>query len=393
MALCIPAMAPGTESAAGIYIHLPFCRRKCLYCDFYSVPGDGSRRRAFLDALHRESALRAAPRLNPDTLYFGGGTPSLFAPQQIASLIERVRTDFGLAAGAEITLEANPGTLRPEDLIAYRRAGVNRLNLGVQSFDDRCLAFLGRIHNAAQSRQAIDQARTAGFENIGIDLIYALPGQTRNDWQTELAMALEKTPIHLSCYILTYAPGTPLDDQRRQGRVQPLDDAQVAALFQITIESLVGAGFTHYEISNFALNGHPPLWSRHNRKYWNGSAYLGLGPAAHSFDGIRRSWNDADLEGYLNALKHGRRPPGGEERLTVEERMNEALLLGLRQTEGIDTARFEARFAVDFERLFGRVLADLTESGLAMIESGRLRLTRRGLLVADAVAVRMAGCF
>ncbi len=386
-------MASGTENAAGIYIHLPFCRRKCPYCDFYSVPGNGSGRRAFLDALHRESALRAAPRLNPDTLYFGGGTPSLFTPWQIAGLIEMVRADFGLAAGAEITLEANPGTLRPENLIAYRRAGVNRLNLGVQSFDDRCLAFLGRIHDAAQSRQAIDQARAAGFENIGIDLIYALPGQTGNAWRSELAMALERTPAHLSCYILTYAPGTPLDDQRRQGRVRPLNDTQVAALFETTVETLIGAGFVHYEISNFALNGHPPLWSCHNRKYWNGSAYLGLGPAAHSFDGIHRNWNDADLDGYLDALIHGKRPPGGVESLTVEQRMSEALLLGLRQTEGIDTALFEARFAVDFERLFGPVLADLAESGLARTESGRLRLTRRGLLVADAVAVRMAGCF
>jgi coproporphyrinogen III oxidase-like Fe-S oxidoreductase len=208
-----------------------------------------------------------------------------------------------------------------------------------------------------------------------------------------LALALEQSPTHLSCYILTYAPHTPLDEWRRKGQVRPLDEARVAALFEITVETLAGAGFVQYEISNFALAGCPPRWSRHNRKYWNGCVYLGLGPAAHSFDGACRSWNDANLEGYLGALKRGRRPPGGQEVLTVEERMSEALLLCLRQIEGIDIALFEARFAVDFESLFSRVLADLTEAKLATVESGRCRLTRRGLLVADAVAVRMAGCY
>ncbi len=388
-----PVSAPGTGGAAGIYVHLPFCRRKCPYCDFYSVTGDEARRRRFLAALARESRLRADPGLAPDTLYFGGGTPSLFGAEQIAALVARVATDFGLAAGAEITLEANPGTLGRGALEGYRRAGVNRINLGVQSLDDRHLAFLGRLHDAARARRAVALARGAGFEDIGLDLIYGLPGQDPAAWRAELAAALALEPTHLSCYMLTYAPGTALTARRDRGAFHPLDDRRIAVLFEITAETLTRAGFLHYEIANFARDGRPPRWSRHNRKYWNAVPYVGLGPSAHSFDGRRRSWNAADLDGYLEALAAGRRPPGEEEVLTREERMSEVLLLGLRQTAGLDLALFESRFAVDFGRLFGPLPAQLTEAGLARLEAGHLRLTRRGLLVADAVALHLARCF
>jgi oxygen-independent coproporphyrinogen-3 oxidase len=379
---------------AGVYIHLPFCRRKCPYCDFYSKVAPPERRTAFLAALHREMALRAGRSMAADSLYFGGGTPSLFAAEQIAGLIDRARVLFGLSAEAEITLEANPGTVDREKLEGFRAAGVNRLNLGVQSFNDANLTFLGRIHDAGEARRAVDDARAAGFEDIGLDLIYALPGQRPKAWQADLETALAAAPTHLSCYMLTYAAGTPLDQARAAGRIRPLPEASAAELFERTAELLAARGFVHYEISNFARTGDPPAWSRHNRKYWNRAPYLGFGPAAHAFDGTRRrSWNDADLDGYLDALNRDRLPPGGEEILTREQQMTEAVFLGLRQIEGIDIQLFDERFGLKFKDLFGRTTADLVNAGLAIVDARNCRLTRRGLLMADAAAARLAGCF
>ena len=390
---CKIAMPHPAETAAGIYVHLPFCRRKCPYCDFYSTVGDAAHRRRFVKALHREMALRAAPDLAADSLYLGGGTPSLFTPAQISGIIGRARSDFGLTADAEITLEANPGTLSPDRLSAYCQAGVNRINIGGQSFDDRHLAFLGRIHNAAQIHRALDDARTAGFENIGIDLIYGLPDQSPAAWRADLAAALAAVPMHLSCYMLTYAAGTPLAARRDRGALRPLDDTAVAALFETTAEVLTAGGFVHYEIANFARGTDPPRWSRHNRKYWHRAPYLGFGPAAHSFDGTRRTWTAPSLDAYLQALSGGRLPSGGAERLTRDQHMIETIFLGLRQAAGIDIPAFETRFDLEFMSLFGREAAAMVETGLAMIDPDRLRLTRNGWLVADAAAARLAACF
>ncbi|MEE4607737.1 MAG: radical SAM family heme chaperone HemW [Desulfobacteraceae bacterium] len=377
---------------AGIYLHLPFCLGKCPYCDFYSEVGTEERRRCFLAALHRELALRADRDLAADSLYFGGGTPSLFSPAQIGALIDRIGASFHLVGGSEITLEANPGTVTKDILEGFRAAGINRLNLGIQSFNDRNLAFLGRIHDARAARRAVAAARAAGFADLGLDLIYGLPGQTPAAWRTDLEATLAAAPTHLSCYMLTYAPGTPLDAARSAGHIHPLPEAAVADLFEFTAQVLTENGFVHYEIANFARAGNPPAWSRHNRKYWNQAPYLGFGPAAHSFDGSRRSWNDADLDAYIQALESGGPPPGGEEILTREQQMIEAVFLGLRQIAGIDVQKFEARFGVKFEILFGPVLADLTEAGLAMREKGFCWLTPKGLLVADAAAARLAAC-
>lgn len=377
---------------AGIYLHLPFCRRKCRYCDFYSEVGGAAGRTVLLAALRRELALRAERDLAADSLYFGGGTPSLFSPAQIGGLIGRVGASFRLSGESEITLEANPGTVTRSRLEGYRTAGVNRLNLGIQSFNDRNLAFLGRVHDARAARRAVAAARAAGFEDIGLDLIYGLPGQTPAAWRTDLQAALETAPAHLSCYMLTYAPGTPLEDARRAGRIAPLPEAAVAELFEITVQVLTANGFAHYEIANFARAGNPPAWSRHNRKYWNRAPYLGFGPGAHSFRGKRRSWNDADLGAYAQALENGGLPPGGEEVLTREQQMIEAVFLGLRQVAGIDVQEFEARFGAGFDVLFGPALGDLVEAALAVREGGCCRLTPKGLLVADAAAARMAAC-
>ncbi len=386
-------MTPSIASP-GIYLHIPFCRRKCPYCDFYSETGPPERRTVYLAALEREMALRAATvHEPPDSLYFGGGTPSLLSPEQILALIERSRRFFGLAADAEITLEANPGTVGRETLEGLRAAGINRLNLGIQSFSDASLTFLGRIHSAAEACRSIDEARRAGFDDIGLDLIYGLPGQRPRDWRADLEVALAAAPVHLSCYMLTYAAGTPMDKDRLQGRIRPLPEEAVAGLFELTVETLTASGFVHYEVSNFACGGSPPAWSRHNRKYWNGGPYFGFGPAAHSFDGSRRSWNEPDLDAYQKALGQGRLPAGGREVLTREQRMTEAVFLGLRQSEGIDMGDFQTRFAVDAGQLFGRVMADLVDEGLAASDGRRFWLTRRGLLVADAAALRLAACF
>ncbi len=377
---------------AGIYIHLPFCLRKCPYCDFYSEIGTPDRRQSFLAALHGELVLRARRDLAVDSIYFGGGTPSLFTPAQIGGLIDGIRASFRLSPDSEITLEANPGTVSRDRLQGFRAAGINRLNLGIQSFNDRNLVFLGRIHDAATARRALTAARAAGFENIGLDLIYGLPGQEPANWRADLHAALETAPSHLSGYMLTYAPGTPLEADRIAGRIRPLSEAAVADLFDITVDVLTENGFVHYEIANFARAGNPPAWSRHNRKYWNQAPYLGFGPGAHSYDGRVRCWNDADLDAYRQALESGHPPPGGEEILTREQRMIEALFLGLRQTAGIDIQEFETRFAVQFVELFGPALTDLAGMGLATLEKGFCRLTRSGLLVADAAAARLAAC-
>lgn len=383
---------PFPSSSAGIYIHLPFCRRKCPYCDFYSEVGTERHRRRFLAALHQELILRADRDLAADSIYFGGGTPSLFAPAQIGGLIEGIAKLFHLSTDSEITLEANPGTVTRNTLEGYRAAGVNRLNLGIQSFNDRNLALLGRIHDARAARRALAAARAAGFDDIGIDLIYGLPGQAPENWQADLQAVLEAAPAHLSGYMLTYAPGTPLEADRIAGRIRPLPEAAVADLFDITVQVLTENGFVHYEIANFARAGNPPAWSRHNRKYWNQAPYLGFGPGAHSYDGRVRRWNDADLGTYLQALENGHRPPGGEETLTREQQMIEAVFLGLRQTAGMDIEEFETRFEVQFETLFGPALADPVGAGLAVLGKGSCRLTRKGLLVADAVAARLATC-
>jgi len=372
---------------AGLYFHIPFCRRKCPYCDFYSRT-DLATLPAFLDALQREVALRADPALGVDTVYFGGGTPSLCPPEAVGEILALAGVCFDLHEPLEVTLEANPGTVDVETLRGLRDAGVNRLNLGVQSFRDAGLQFLGRIHNRHQALAAIAQARTAGFENLGLDLIYGLPGQTLSDWRSDLAQALSFRPAHLSCYILTFEPGTPMACDMQAGRLNPPGEDRVAALFEATAAVLTEAGYDHYEISNYARN--PDLRSRHNMKYWHFSPYLGFGPGAHSYRAGVRSWNLADLELYLQRSADGRRPPGGKEELSVEQQVLEALLLGLRLKEGFAIAAFEKRFGVAVEETFGRVLSQLAGEGCLADLPGRCALTVKGMRFHNSIAARLA---
>ncbi|MBS3810140.1 MAG: radical SAM family heme chaperone HemW, partial [Desulfobacterales bacterium] len=326
----------------GIYIHVPFCLRKCPYCDFYSIE-DLSLLSSWKDALIRETAMRAesVPGAVFDTVYLGGGTPSVPKPSEMEQILQAAHRSFSILPDAEITMEANPGTITEESLAEYRSAGVNRINMGVQSFNDDNLAFLGRIHSAGQAAEALHAAKRAGFDNIGLDLIYGLPGQNKKSWQKDLTAAAAFSPSHISCYMLTFEPGTKMAADKEAGRFEPLSEDRVSAMFIQASKFLSGLGFEHYEISNFAAS--KAARSGHNRKYWQNVPYIGLGPAAHSYVEPERSWNFRSVEDYIEAIADNRLPTEGAEHLTPSQMMIEAIYLGLRQAEGIDIFAFEKR--------------------------------------------------
>ena len=381
---------PHGSSLGGIYIHIPFCLNKCLYCDFYSST-DLSLKPALLEALSSEiAAAEPGPRVF-DTLYIGGGTPSVLEPAEVEAIIEGAYLKFRFEQPVEVTLEANPGTVDLEKLLGFRSAGVNRLNIGVQSFQEKNLETLGRIHSAGQAHAALASARRAGFETVGLDLIYGLPGQTRQVWATDLESALAHAPDHIACYMLTVEPGTPLAEQQRRGCFQPAREGVAADLFLMTSEFLTARGFLHYEISNFARCGADgaACTSRHNSKYWTHAAYLGFGPAAHSFLPPKRFWNQRDVKGYVEAVSGCGRAVSGEETLTVEQEMMEAILLGLRTAAGVGLADFKNRFGVDFMQVHGVAAAELESQGLIRLGNGRCAPTLRGMLYINTVAAAL----
>ncbi len=378
-----------TEQASrpGIYVHVPFCLKKCPYCDFYSVT-DTNLMPDFLEALVREAAMVPKPVDPADTIYIGGGTPSLLEEDQLRTVLDSLYREFDIKEDAEVTLEANPGTVGRDKLEGCRRAGVNRLNIGVQSFSDRFLKFLGRIHSARQSEQALESAAEAGFKNIGLDLIYAVPGQTLRDLEEDLDRALEFSPAHLSCYMLSFPRRTPIARQLEQKAFEPLPEELCRDMFLLVHDRLVSRGWTHYEISNFCSI--PALRSRHNMKYWSFEPYTGLGPAAHSYSRPERWWNVASVEEYTEALKAGRLPAAGQEKLSPEQEMIEEIYLGLRCDLGIAWESFNKRFNADFYSLFGSVLPGLEKSGYIRLSDGRWVLTRTGMLYADSIAGELA---
>ncbi|MEW6673967.1 MAG: radical SAM family heme chaperone HemW [Thermodesulfobacteriota bacterium] len=376
---------------AGLYIHIPFCLRKCPYCDFYSVT-DLSLRDAFIKALAIEMRFYAGRGIGVDTLYIGGGTPSVLNPVEIERILSQARRCFNILPDAELTLEVNPGTVSAGSLSEFRRCGVNRITIGVQSFQDRVLKFLKRIHSAADALDCIQWARRAGFENIGLDLIYAVPGQTATSWRSDLERAVSLRPQHLSCYLLTYEKGTPMERSRRQGRISPLPEERAAELFVETVQWLAQNGYVQYEISNFTLAGAEGTGlypSRHNQKYWNFSPYLGLGPSAHSFLDPARFWNHRSVRRYSTLLAAGRPAIKDSETLTAEQQMMEAVFLGLRTAEGIRLDRFNRKFKRNFMEMFHAVLAELEEKGLLKVESDRCVATREGMLLLDSIVDRM----
>lgn len=384
---------PTPAGKAGLYIHVPFCRAKCAYCDFYSIIRlEGID--AYIDALLAELELCPHRMLAADTLYFGGGTPSVLTPAQIQRVLDGVYARFPMADAAEVTLEVNPETVSKQDLADFRMAGVNRLNIGLQSINDRALAFLGRIHSAKTGIDTYRRARRVGFDNVGLDLIYAIPGQNLHRWEAELAEVARLGPDHLSCYTLTIEPGTPMARQVQDGKIELLDEQTVGDLFSATVDYLNANGYRQYEVSNFARHesgGAPDRRSRHNRKYWTFAPYLGFGPAAHSFVGCTRWWNHGSLEDYLAALEKGTRPVAETEVLTSDQQVIEFVYLGLRQTDGIDTSAFASRFDTDFSGRFGPQLTQLVDEGLVEKLPQRVRLTRRGMRFLESVVGRLIG--
>ena len=376
---------------AGLYVHIPFCVKKCPYCDFYSQT-DLSLKPRFLTYLMAEMEMVAAEGPSFDTLYIGGGTPSTYDHDEIGQIIEAARRYFDFLPDSEVTLEVNPGTITIEQLKGYRAAGINRLNIGVQSFHQRHLDFLGRIHSPAEARKAIADAYGADFKNIGLDLIYGLPDQSRADWLADLKQAVADNPTHLACYILTYEKGTPLHGDLESGRIQALQDDQVRILFETTIEFLEDNGYVQYEISNFARQARHPAShiSRHNLKYWTRAPYVGLGPSAHSFSKSRRSWNVSNLSRYMAAIESGQAPMADKEVLTREQEMIEAIYLGLRMTPGIDLIRFRQKFGIDFSQAFKDVLADLVEKKVMKVDASYAALTKQGQAFLDSVASMLA---
>jgi oxygen-independent coproporphyrinogen-3 oxidase len=364
---------------AGAYFHIPFCKRACAYCDFhFSTSTKG--RDALLDAMEKEMLLRSkeigdAP---VGTLYFGGGTPSLLEPARIASFIQLARDLFRVQRDAEVTLEANPDDIASERLEQWKSMGITRLSLGTQSFREDRLRWMGRAHDAEQALKSIGLIAKAGFASWTIDLIYGLPGMTLAEWDEQLTIALDHGMPHLSAYCLTVEPRTALAHQVNKAVVTMPDDDAQSAQFDRLMERMEAAGLDHYEISNFGLPGHH---SRHNTSYWEGVPYLGIGPAAHSFDGSKRRWNVANNARYVKGVLEGA-PHWEEETLTPEQRTNERLLTGLRTSQGVDLARLE----LDVPGLQRKAVERWMATGHLEHREGRLVLTRAGRHFADRIA-------
>lgn len=368
-----------TDSPAGLYLHVPFCSGKCPYCDFYSIPGL-EHASGWVEAVIRE-AEHYAPRFNGfDTLYLGGGTPSRLPEEALVRLMSGL-SDLGLEADAEKTIEINPEDAGPEKAGFWRALGFNRASLGAQSFSDTELAFLGRRHSLDQVEKAIFSLRRAGFANLGLDLIYGLPGRSVEDWGRSLARALAFEPEHLSCYQLTLEKETPMGRRVEAGSLEPLSEEAALELFLETRARLTGRGYVHYEVSNYARED--KFRSRHNQKYWRHQPYLGLGPAAHSFQGRRRWWNHKSVEAFIDSWAAGRPARVGFEDLDRAALDFEGLILGLRTSDGASLPQRRSAEAEAF-------LEDLSARNLAEVREGLIRLTGTGLAAADRLAVLLA---
>jgi oxygen-independent coproporphyrinogen-3 oxidase len=362
------------SKSPGLYIHVPFCVGKCPYCDFYSTD-DSSLIPAWIKALEKEIYFYKDIFNNFDTLYLGGGTPSVLSLNDLEKLINSIRKNFLFASGSEITIEANPGDLTPDKLKHLRDLGFNRISLGVQSLDDDALRFLKRRHAAKQAEKAVEDIRSAGFENLSIDLMYAVPGQGKSGWIKTLERALSFSPEHFSCYQLTVKKGTPFFMLKQNGEV-PFNVEEEES-FLLTSDMLEEKGYIHYEVSNFAKSEN--LFSSHNQKYWQHIPCLGLGPSAHSFNDDMRWWNFSSVEKYIDELNKECRPVEEEEKIGEKEKSLEALFLGFRTKKGIELEVLRKYKKVEI------VLNRLIESNLIEIKGSRAVSTKKGFLVADRI--------
>jgi len=376
-----------SEANPGLYLHIPFCSAICPYCDFAVLTGGPERRTRFADHLISEISLWAPDRStfdSIDTIYFGGGTPSALAPEDIGRILEAARENLSIQDGAWVSFEANPEDVNPESVRAWRELGVRFLSLGIQSFDADALKFLGRRHTPEEARRSVETARAAGFDTISIDLIYGLPDQPFEIWRRTLEQAVALHPDHISCYQLTFHEGTPFGFRLEKGTMSELPEESQGEIFLFTHQFLRDHGYPAYEVSNFAHS--PEHRSRHNQKYWHHVPYLGLGPSAHSFSGTRRWWNERKLGTYEKRIGSGERPISGSEDLTRKDLALEALMLGLRTADGIDLDRFRERYGVDLIKNNEPLVERLAGEGLLEIRGARLAPTLSGLAVTDSLA-------
>jgi oxygen-independent coproporphyrinogen-3 oxidase len=380
----------GDQCSHHLYVHVPFCRLVCAYCDFVTVGGRRADIPRYVDALLAELASRPAPG-ELTTIYFGGGTPSLLPAGDVARLVAVASERWGRAPD-EVTLEANPSSREAPDWAGLRAAGVNRISLGVQSLRDPELRALARGHTAEEARAAHLAVRAAGFENVSLDLIYGIPGQSLAAWRRGLQAALALQPDHLSLYALQLAmapdewaaPPRPGALAWRQRMLDRQDDDLTADQYRLAEELLARAGYRHYELSSWALPGHE---SRHNAAYWARRPYTGIGAGAHSYDGVSRSWNVRELDRYLRLVEAGESATGGEERLDQETHAFEAIALGLRAVDGLDRRAFAAEFALDPLDRFPDAMAETTSAGLLEVDPDAIRLTASGRLLASEALV------
>ena len=369
---------------AGLYIHIPFCKSKCGYCGFYSIKSlnlipD------FIDALKKEMKFYSKLFKSFDTVYLGGGTPSLLTPQQIETILKTVGKFYKIDPHAEITIEVNPGDVSLEYFQSLRLLGINRLNIGIQSFDDQLLKFLGRRHSASDALESMEAARDAGFSNIGLDLIYGVHHQDLKSWDKTLQKTITLKPEHISCYQLSLAPKTPLYQIYQEKSIKLPSNEQQTKYFFTTSEILENDGYLHYEVSNFARE--ECLKSKHNMKYWQHVPYLGLGPAAHSFLDNKRWWNKAAVKTYLQEISAGNMPVENTETLSAEQLQLEALFLGLRTKAGIDLKLYKIRYGVDLLEDKKSMIDLLIKNKLVELKDSFLRPTRAGMAVADSLAL------
>ncbi|NLD72483.1 MAG: radical SAM family heme chaperone HemW [Chloroflexi bacterium] len=386
----------GATMRAGIYVHIPFCVRKCAYCDFSSYPGLQSLFAPYVDAVRAEAeaAQEHWAAVGFDTAYLGGGTPTALPAALLAEVLDACYGRLALQPGSEVTVEANPGTVDADGLRALRTAGASRLSLGFQSLDDDELAVLGRMHSAAGAVEALALAREAGFDNVSVDLMFGLPGQRLADWRTTLARTLDLRPEHLSLYALTVEEETPLASGIACGALPAPDEDLAADMYEAAMEMLAEAGYAHYEISNWARRvpdedasplALPRLASRHNVKYWRNGPYLGLGAAAYSYDGEARYGNVRHPREYIRRIAAGESPIAERETPDEALRMGETMMLGLRLTAGVSHADFEARFGRSLEEAYGPVIEEFREAGLLERDAAGIRLTVRGRLLGNRV--------
>lgn len=371
---------------AGLYIHVPFCTSVCPYCDFAVTIAGAERRAAWKDGVLREAAMYAGLGLEFDTVYFGGGTPSSLAARDLPDLLGGLRNRLEIRIGAKVHLEINPEDVTPGNVEAWRDLGIEFVSLGVQSFDDRVLEVLGRRHTAARAAEAIAALLRARFGTISVDLIYGVPGQRARDWSAQLERVISSGIQHVSCYQLTFHRETVFGRRLARGEMSEIPNDEQAELFFLTHETLAGGGLAAYEVSNFARAGHR---SPHNQKYWDHTPYLGLGPSAHSWAGGRRWWNHRKLRLWQRAVSSDQSPIEDDERPTARQLTLEALMLGLRRSEGVDLDRVRKRFGVDLQAANRKTIDCMVDDGHVTVDGAVIRPTLAGMAVADSLARQM----